>query len=153
MPREDREKLSLKISQTPQKKREREGRRGRRRWEKKEERKKRRESEGKARNTGLYPSYYTWRFTCSILCLSFIRHDSFSKSSSMVIIISWIMSRNNIRPKPIPCPHNNICPEVCPAKPIEKLVAFENVCLLPEINRRRKERPYNCWIMQWYKNE
>ena len=49
-------KLSLKIPQTPKKKREREGRRGRRRWEKKEERKKRRESEGKARNTGLYPS-------------------------------------------------------------------------------------------------
>ena len=56
MLREDRVKLSLKISQTPKKKREREGRRGRRRWEKKEERKKRRESEGKARNTGLYPS-------------------------------------------------------------------------------------------------
>ena len=47
-PREDRVKLGLKISQTPKKKREREGRRGRRRWEKKEERKKRRESEGKA---------------------------------------------------------------------------------------------------------
>ena len=52
-PREDRVKLSLKISQTPKKKREREGRRGRRRWEMKVERKKGRGKDGKP---GLYPS-------------------------------------------------------------------------------------------------